>query len=299
MAQPATYVENVQSLLPATSNAEDIQQLQTTTTAISDCDTQGNVISIFGKDIPQKPQYLHDCDRLSEAALKKKYKAEHESWRSRRGSAKKEGIPFYNLWDELFSAFLRHQGPMDAAGLTLDKLIPKLGYVPGNTRWATKQEQTWNRPNTKWVIHNGQKIPLGVWADEQGINRPIAYRKYKAGWNLSEILAGKREQVTFMESTALPFNHPWPPGDETKWEAQYRQDTKGQKLDRLTYLIQESIKQLRWLDEEQEKVWFPDDYDANIEEAGRLNYLEYMYRLYSRALKHGNLRLPKPKGIMF
>lgn len=293
MTQPATYVETLQSLLPATSNADDKQQLQTTTTANLEHANQAKVIPIFGMDFTVPHQHIHDCDRLTEAELKKKYNHEWQSWRSRRSSAKKVGLPFHPAWDELFSTFLRHHGPIPVTGHTLDKVIPKLGYVPGNTRWASKAEQTWNRPNTIWVVENDEKIPLGVWADLHNIKRHYAYKKHKADWLLSEILAGKREHST--KPIAIAANWPWPPGNEQKWEAKYKDDVKGQTPDRLTYLIQESRTQLRQLDEEQEEVWFPDDYDANIEEAGRLGRLECLYKFYSRALRHGTLLLPKPK----
>lgn len=297
MAQPASYVETLQSLLPATSNAGNEQHLQATTLTNTDNEAQAKVIPIFGIDFTAPHQHIHDCDRLTEAELKKKYKAEWQSWRSRRSSAKKNGLPFHQPWDEFFSTFLRHHGPIPATGHTLDKVNPKLGYVPGNTRWASKKEQTWNRPNTKWIVENDLRLPLGVWADLHNIKRRYAYQKHKDGWLPSEILAGKREHG--IQPTALIFNRPWPLGDERKWEAKYKDDVKGRTPDRLTYLISESRIQLRQLDDEQEEVWFPDDYDANIEEAGRLARHEYLYKFYSRALRHGTLQLTTSKKNMF
>lgn len=327
MAQPYSKVENVQSLLYATSNAEKQQQLQITTPANTDLEiaqlvglceapmhenagkpklhqlqtvaalpqSQFKVISLFGATPNNIPLYIRDCECLSEAALKKKYKAEHESWRSRIRDAGKSGIPFHEPWAKSFAAFLRHHGPKSGTSYTLDKIIPELGYVPNNTRWAGKTEQTWNRPNTIWANDGDEKIPLGVWADRKGISRNICYRKHKDGWSLEEILAGERPQEIAPKSKVPPFNHPWPPDCKEMWEADYQQNAKSNTA-RLWYLLCKSSQELRFLDELKEEYWFPDTYEPSIEEAGRLAALERDYRYYSKAFDHGRRRYAQQNG---
>jgi hypothetical protein len=44
-------------------------------------------------------------------------------------------------------------------------------YEPGNCRWATSQEQSWNSRKPRWVEHDGENLPLAEWARRIGVTR--------------------------------------------------------------------------------------------------------------------------------
>jgi hypothetical protein len=41
---------------------------------------------------------------------------------------------------------------------TIDRLNNEIGYEPGNCRWATNQEQSYNRKNSRLVMLEGELI---------------------------------------------------------------------------------------------------------------------------------------------
>lgn len=103
----------------------------------------------------------------SEASLKKRYQQEYNSWRNRRLWAKKNKIPFHPDWN-VFSVFLEYVGLAPTKEHTLDRIVNKLGYVPNNIRWATKQAQSENRDNIIWLEYEGKKHTLTEWARKTG-----------------------------------------------------------------------------------------------------------------------------------
>lgn len=62
-----------------------------------------------------------------------------------------KGITVCPEWSKSFAAFLEHVG-CRPAGTTLDRKDARLGYVPGNVRWATSKQQGRNRRGT-YVWH--------------------------------------------------------------------------------------------------------------------------------------------------
>lgn len=330
MKPKKTIVENVPSLSHATSNTHIQQQLHTITAADLDAEMshaielyaattpedyrdsalsnsdilqrssaiETNVFSLFGPT-PQitAPAHIHDCDNLTEAQLKKKYRREHNTFRSRRSAAKTDGIPFYESWEKSFAAFLRHHGPKGDPSFTLHKKIPEQGYVPGNTAWAGKVQQTWERPNTIMVSDKDENIPLGVWADRHGISRDICYRKHHAGWSLEEIIAGSRQQTASVKFKAPPFNHPWPLAYTLEFELAYQRDTAG-GADRLWYLAHKAAKSLKALSNEIESSWFPDDYSPTPEEQQAHDTLTKQLALWQGFWRHAQRRVEERGGSL-
>jgi hypothetical protein len=54
------------------------------------------------------------------------------------------GVTIYPPWIASFAEFIAYIGPRPE-GTTLDRIKSDKGYVPGNVRWATRQEQNRNR----------------------------------------------------------------------------------------------------------------------------------------------------------
>lgn len=53
-------------------------------------------------------------------------------------------------------------------GLSLERKDSNKGYFKDNCYWATSQQQSWSRRNTRWIEFGGQRKPLSVWATELG-----------------------------------------------------------------------------------------------------------------------------------
>lgn len=104
-------------------------------------------------------------ERSSERATKHggRSTAEYSSWMAMRRRCEDKddkdysrygarGISVHPSWSVSFGDFLAHIGPRPA-GTTLDRKDARLGYIPGNVRWATPQEQGRNRHGTyTWHI---------------------------------------------------------------------------------------------------------------------------------------------------
>lgn len=55
------------------------------------------------------------------------------------------GIKVYDEWKESFSAFYSYIGTKPTAEHSLDRIDVDGNYEPGNVRWATPQEQSYNK----------------------------------------------------------------------------------------------------------------------------------------------------------
>jgi hypothetical protein len=73
-----------------------------------------------------------------------------------------------------FENFLADMGSRPA-GTSIDRINGKLGYFPGNCRWATRLEQALNRSNTIKVEYAGQVVPVYLLVRSLGLS-PKAVR---------------------------------------------------------------------------------------------------------------------------
>lgn len=72
------------------------------------------------------------------------------------------GVKVCDRWRESFHNFVADMGPRPT-GKTLDRIDNDGDYTPENCRWATQEEQVWNRSNTLWVTINGKTAHLRDW----------------------------------------------------------------------------------------------------------------------------------------
>jgi hypothetical protein len=121
---------------------------------------------------------------------------EHNAWCLMKARCHNKNHPRYSEWggkgvtvcDEWrgdFMAFYRYIGPRPTPQHSVDRIDGALGYQPGNVRWATKSEQSSNRPSFVWRIeHDGRVQTLTQLARELGISRCVLKLRLDKGWNI-------------------------------------------------------------------------------------------------------------------
>lgn len=98
------------------------------------------------------------------------------------------GIKLYERWHD-FGNFLEDMGERPAGCKSLDRIDVNGNYEPENCRWATLQEQNFNKRTTRYLTHNGETKPIGKWAREYGICKStIKSRIDILGWNESDAI---------------------------------------------------------------------------------------------------------------
>lgn len=98
------------------------------------------------------------------------------------------GIVVCARWRESFASFIDDMGPRPD-GHTLDRIDNDGPYSPDNCRWATHEQQIYNRSNTLWVTLNGRTAHLRDWCAV--IGRPaesVAQTAKDRGVTLEEVI---------------------------------------------------------------------------------------------------------------
>lgn len=180
---------------------------------------------------PDTSRHIRDIENMSEADLKKAYPKEHNSWRSRRDTAKKEALPWSPVFVQ-FSGFLRHVGPKPKLNYQLDKVIKDKGYVLGNVRWASPTENVLNRDATRFLTHNGETHPVSVWARKMGIPKATIFGRLRRGWSDSAAVTGELGVRLDDDSD----HWPWPEDNREAWEGHF-QSRPDKNLPRLLHYI--------------------------------------------------------------
>ena len=76
-------------------------------------------------------------------------------------------------------------GPRPTPQHTIDRIDNSGHYEPGNVRWATKKEQTYNREIA--LLHNGR--PLKELAEENGLKYETVHSRItRHGWSVEDAL---------------------------------------------------------------------------------------------------------------
>jgi len=265
------------------SNDQEIQTtVELATQAITfSGDQQGKILHLFPQSaLSIVPQHIRDLETLKPSKLNQAYKKEYTSWRSRRRYAQKKGIAFHPPWAD-FRNYLRELGPIPSEGYTLDKIVPEKGYVPGNVRWASKETQTHNRPNTIWLIYKGERLPLGVWAKRIGKAESTLRSRRNKGWPDENVITGHPPEKFMIP----PHGHPWPVGHAKQWERKYQRETGGH-TSRFKFLGLLTAKRLIELSEEANLLCFPDYYTPTPEEEEALDRCIEATNYWLRFWKH-------------
>lgn len=103
------------------------------------------------------------------------------------------GISICDEWNDfdVFRAWALSSGyreDADRGELTLDRIDVDGPYAPENCRWADMKDQADNRRSSILVTYHGETKPLVVFAKELGIGYTTAWKRYKNGASIEEVL---------------------------------------------------------------------------------------------------------------
>lgn len=129
---------------------------------------------------------------------------EYNAWRNMRRRSTAVGDPQWKdyggrgitvcaRWQD-FAAFYADMGKRPA-GHTLDRINNDGNYEPGNCRWATRTEQQRNRRVTRWLTHEGETLPLCVWAERCQLSEHLVGQRLSRGWTVARALLPLRQKV--------------------------------------------------------------------------------------------------------
>lgn len=269
-------------------------------------DEMHTVHALVGLTPSGKPQHIKDADNMTEAALKKAYPKDHNSWRSRRYTAKKESLPWAPEFDE-FSGFLRIVGPKPKPDYQLDKRIKEYGYVPDNVRWVSPTENVINRDATRLLTHNGETHPVSVWAEKTNTSKSTIFARLTRGWSVSEAITGchatpspsynlseSQLKISNAEQRAWAYT-PWPHQDRIQWESWYQ--VHGQRGEnRLVFYKRYSATILMSISEAVNDDFPPDDdcHSISIEQAGELGKRDRQHRCWSKFHSDAMRKITEP-----
>ena len=75
---------------------------------------------------------------------------------------------------------------------TLDRVEVDRGYSPDNCRWVDMKTQSNNKRETIYLSYNGETLTLTEWADRVGLHYTTLWKRYKEGFDTSQILSTVR-----------------------------------------------------------------------------------------------------------
>ena len=99
------------------------------------------------------------------------------------------GIKVCKAWRESFETFYKDMGPRPSMEYTLDRYPNKDGnYEPSNCRWATKDEQNFNRRDNTSLTIDGVTLTITEWARKHGLDYNVVSKRIKDGWDIQKAL---------------------------------------------------------------------------------------------------------------
>lgn len=92
------------------------------------------------------------------------------------------GIKVCERWSK-FEHFLEDMGKRPTPQHSLDRINPDGHYEPGNCRWASKKEQSYNRRDNAVFTAHGVTKHVREWAKDLGLGINAIPARIKNGWD--------------------------------------------------------------------------------------------------------------------
>jgi hypothetical protein len=99
------------------------------------------------------------------------------------------GVTVCAEWLHDFEAFFVHVGPRPGPEYTIDRKKNKLGYEPGNVRWATRIQQARNKETNRLVTFRGETLSLAEWCERLQVPYDRTKTRLNRDWPLEEVFS--------------------------------------------------------------------------------------------------------------
>lgn len=99
----------------------------------------------------------------------------------------KKGIKICDRWNK-FENFIEDMG-VRPENTSLERIDVNGDYTLENCRWATREEQSINKTNTKYLTYRGETKSQAEWSKLTGIKQGTIYKRLKLGWSVDRALS--------------------------------------------------------------------------------------------------------------
>ncbi len=103
------------------------------------------------------------------------------------------GITVCERWRD-FDHFYKDVGPKPFQGAQIDRIDNDKGYLPGNVRWATRQENQRNRRANHTLTCKGVTRCIQEWSEVTGIKPNTILTRIRRGWRPEQALEIERRE---------------------------------------------------------------------------------------------------------
>ena len=98
------------------------------------------------------------------------------------------GIQVCERWRSSFEAFLADMGLRPGPEYSIDRKNNAGHYEPSNCHWTTREVQSRNKRNNRWITFNGLTLCLADWSAKTGINVRTLHARLSTGWSAERAL---------------------------------------------------------------------------------------------------------------
>ena len=97
------------------------------------------------------------------------------------------GIKVCKRWHSL-PLFIKDNDTTFNPALTIDRINNNKDYTPQNVRWATRQQQAFNRRSNILITFKGETKPMFQWAYDIGIRPETVWARFNRNWSVERAL---------------------------------------------------------------------------------------------------------------
>lgn len=95
---------------------------------------------------------------------------------------------FQSFYDDMYISYLEHIKLYGEHETTIERININGNYSKENCRWATYQEQSYNRTDSRIFTINGETKCTAQWAKQFNINYHTLCTRLRIGWSIEEAL---------------------------------------------------------------------------------------------------------------
>ena len=95
---------------------------------------------------------------------------------------------FNNFYEDMGKSYEEHVAEFGEKDTSIDRIAVNGNYEPSNVKWATMEEQAYNKRNTVYITFNNEIHNIKEWSIITGIPKSIIYNRRHYGWDVNRIL---------------------------------------------------------------------------------------------------------------